>query len=245
MFHVFLWGIAPSSDKIYIYNESRYCLLTAKKYGLRPEVIGLGRDKPDVPKSVQSQRRFIVLEEALKTVSDDHIVLIMDSFDTLFCGTAEEIVSRFKTFNTKILFSAERSFTYQWAEYQRNYETERSPYRYLGAGTYIGYAHAIRQFIKECIKMTHQERFSDGFEMGIMGAYLHENYFVKELYRLDTNCEVFWVTTLDPGVEFRNHALFNRFTNTHPLILHYVDGHRHKKGDYIQCFRHIMEKLPS
>ena len=241
--HIFLWGVAPHYKKIYIYNESKYCLLTAKKYGLTPEIIGLGYDRRDAPKSVQSQSRFYVLEEKLKTISDDDIVLIMDSFDTLFCGGSNEIISRFKLFNTKILFSAERCFTYQWAEYQKNYETERSPYRYLGAGTYIGYAHAIRHFNKECIKMTHQEKYKCGFEMGIMGAYLHEKYFQKESYRLDTNCDLFWVTTMDPRVEFENNALRNRFTNTHPIILHYVDGHRHKKSDYIKCFNHIMEKL--
>ncbi len=239
-FHVFLWGIAPYSNKIYIYHESRYCLRTAARYGLSPEIIGFGYDRPDRPKSVQSQSRFYALEERLKTVSDDDVVLVMDGFDTLFCGTAHEIVSTFQSFNTKVLFSAEKSFTYQWADYQANYETHPSPYRYLGAGTYIGYAHAIRHLTEECIRMAGTRRFCDGFEMGIMGAYLHENYFRQETYRLDNGCDLFWVTTLDPPVEVQGNRLLNPFTNTNPLILHYVDGHRHKKAEYIRCFHQIM-----
>lgn len=243
-FHIFLWGIAPYYKKIYIYHESKYCLQTADKYSLTPKIIGLGYDGRDGPKSVQSQNRFYVLEEKLKTISNDDIVVVMDSFDTLFCGTQLEIISRFKLFNTQILFSSERCFTYQWPEYKKNYETEIRPYKYLSAGTYIGYAYALRSFLKECIKMTHKHKFKYGFEMGIMGAYLHENYYQKEKYRFDTNCDLFWVTSKDPLVEFKNDTLYNTSTNTHPLILHFVDGNRHKKSDYIKCFNHIMEKIP-
>lgn len=242
-FHVLLWGIAPYSKKIQIYIQSQHCLRTSEKYSLTPEIIGIGYDDGDSPKTILSQKRFHLLEEKLKTISDDDIILVMDSFDTLFCGTESEIIAKFKSFNTEILFSAQQRFTYQLFEYKKNYDTVSSPYKYLAAGTYIGYAHALRIFIKKCIKMTQIDQFKNGFEATIMGAYLHEHYFKKEKYRFDINCDLFWVTIMDPQVEFKNNSLYNSSTDSHPLVLHFKDGNRHKKSDFINCFSHIMEKL--
>ena len=71
-------------------------------------------------KALIFQEKVIQLRDFFKKVSPDQIIIVMDSFDTLINGTSKEILRKFKKFKTRILFSAEKQFSWQY-EHERHY----------------------------------------------------------------------------------------------------------------------------
>lgn len=234
----YLWGI--SDDEEWIRDNCRWSLSTARKYGLNPQLAGIGYDVRHLERyEHKALARFYVLRDLLREVSDPQIVLIMDGFDTLFTGTAQQIVTTFRRQKTQILVSSEKSFTYQWHEYKDKYDGLSSPYRYPAAGTIIGYAGALRHLANTCISYIKQG-LGHGNDMGLLGKYIYENFETPSFVRLDTSCELFWVTTLDTKV-FRQSPFFNPYTKTRPVILHMIGGGRENKYIYREIGQLILD----
>ena len=218
-----VWGWAINPDRKKMEEGSKRFLDTSNKYKFNSELIGIGYtiERP------QGQDRFYVLRDRLNNVKDDQIVLVMDTFDTLMCGTPNEVLKRFKKENTQILFSAEKAYTFQYMENKHYFENENSDYKYLAAGTYIGYAGAIRKMNDECIYMLeNQNNLKKAAEMGIMGLWLGEKIKNTQLCKLDTKCNIFWVTSDDKD-HFHsnidsNEKINNKVTKTEPIVLHVV-----------------------
>ncbi len=235
---IYLWGISDNEE--WIRENCRWSLSTARKYGLKPQLAGIGYDVRHLERyEHKALARFYVLRDLLRNVSDSQIILIMDGFDTLFTGTARQIVTAFRRQRTQILVSAERSFTYQWHEYKDKYDALSSPYRYPAAGTIIGYAGALRHLANTCISYIKQG-FGHGNDMGLLGKYIYENFETPSFVRLDTSCELFWVTTLDTKV-FRQSPFFNPYTKTRPVILHMIGGGRENKHIYQEIGQLILD----
>jgi hypothetical protein len=236
---IYLWGISDNEE--WIRDNCHWSLGTARKCGLNPQLAGIGYDVRHLERYPhKALARFYVLRDLLDSVSDSRIVLIMDGFDTLFAGSAQQIAAAFRRQKTQILVSAERSFTYQWHEYRDKYDSLSSPYRYPAAGTIIGYAGALRHLTNTCISYIKQG-FGHGNDMGLLGKYIYENFETPSFVHLDTNCELFWVTTLDTEV-FRRSPLFNPYTKTRPIILHVIGGGRENQHIYRKIGQLILDK---
>ena len=106
---IYLWGI--SDDKDYIMENCKYCLETAKKYNLKPNILGLNYDWKNIvqPKTTSSWAlevsRIYLIRDLIKDKDDDTIFLIMDGFDTLFQGAESEILENYYSTNTDLLIS--------------------------------------------------------------------------------------------------------------------------------------------
>ena len=235
---VYLWGISDHEE--WIRDNCRWSLSTARKFGLNPQLAGIGYDLKHLERyEHKALARFYVLRDLLRNIPDPQTVLIMDGFDTLFAGTARQIVTTFQRRKTQILVSAEKSFTYQWHEYKGKYDALPSAYRYPAAGTIIGYAGALRHLATTCISYIKQG-FGHGNDMGLLGKYIHENFDTPSFVCLDTSCELFWVTTLDTEV-FRQTPFFNPYTETHPIILHMIGGGRENNHIYREIGQSILD----
>jgi len=233
---VYLWGI--SDDEDWIRANSRWSLDTARVFGLAPRLAGIGYDPRPLDRYEHKVlARLFVLRELLQPLPDSQIVLIMDAFDTLFLGTGQQIVATFRNQKTQILVSAERAYTYQWAEYRHKFDTIDSPYRYVNAGTIIGYAGALRYLAQTCIAYLGQG-FAHGNDQGLLGKFVFDTFDTPSFVRLDTSCELFWVTTRDAEA-LRESPFRNPVTDTRPLILHVIGGGR----EHAQLYREIGQSI--
>lgn len=238
--NIFLWGI--SNDEIYIRAGCKYALQTAEKFNLHPQILGINYYNSfldNLQWKIPLSRLYLLRDV---TIKDDinRVMLFMDGFDTLFNGNESQILEKFYKFNTKILFSSEKLFTYQWSEYKDKFDKIDSLYKYVAAGTIIGYSKDLYNMACECIKFlencTGQDR---GNDQGIIGKYVYEHIDDSKLILLDTNCEIFWVTSNDND-NLLKYGTYNVNTNTEPLILHVVGGGRESYELYKNTSKIIM-----
>jgi hypothetical protein len=234
---VHLWAIAD--DEAWLRENCRWSLETARKCGLRPQLAGVGYDTRHLAhcKHAVDLSRLYVLRQLLSRVSDTRLLLVMDGFDTLFRGTEEQIVSTFLRCDTQILISAEKAYTYQWMDLRHKYDATPSPYRYVACGTIMGFAGALRQMTEEIIYNV-ENGFDHGNHQGLTGKYVHDHFDDTAHVRLDTQCQLFWVTSDDTQV-FSESPFHNPYTQTSPLILHVIGGNRENAGLYRQVGERI------
>ena len=203
---IYLWGIYD--NKKYIMDNCKYSLTSARKYNLKPKILGLNYDSSHI-KHIKHRfvlSRLYLLRDLTLNISDNRILLIMDGFDTLFNGTKEQILERFYSQNTNLLISGEKAFTYQWDNYKDKYDKLDYLYKYLNAGTFIGYSNCIKGMALSCIKMIEEStEFDRGNDQG-MGKYLYNNFEKETENKLDYN-SLFWVTTNDNDIFTENHLL--------------------------------------
>jgi hypothetical protein len=238
--NIFLWGI--STDESYIRNGCKYALETAKKFNLDPQILGLNYDNSflDILQWKISLSRLYLMRDV--TLKDDinRVMIFMDGFDTLFNGNETQILEKFHKFNTKILFSSEKYFTYQWAEYKDKFNKIDSLYKYANAGTIIGYSKELYNMACECIQFLEKSTGIDrGNDRGIIGKYVYEHMDDSSLLALDTNCDIFWVTS-DDNTNLLKYSTYNVNTNTRPLILHVSGGGRESLELYKNTAKKIM-----
>ena len=249
--NLLVWGWGINKDRTTIEKLSKPFLESGKFCKLNCDLIGVGVDyakwetdviNGDGSKAGRGLQRFYVLRDALKNVNPNQIIVVMDTADTILVGSEEEILSRFKKHNTKILISAEKGYTYQYPKYREKFDKNntKTPYKYIAAGTFIGYADAIKQMVDDCINMCCKNEKSEVYnkvEMTVMSVWIHKHLIPNQpineqaLIKLDTNCDIFWVTTEDSNNYLKNldnykssRRFYNQITNTYPLILHLVGG---------------------
>ena len=167
----------------------------------------------------------------------------MDAYDTLFNSTSEVIFNKFKSKNTRILISAEKMYTYQYHQFMHKYDTIESEYRYVNAGTYMGYAGDVLKMVNELFEIP----FDSQIDQGLMGVWLYDNFENTEKVQLDTNCDVFWITSGDyfelKDIAEAGSELINPYTNTKPSIIHNTGNAAPVHYEtYIAVYKNIMKR---
>jgi hypothetical protein len=109
----------------------------------------------------------------------------------------------------------------------------------VNAGTIIGYSKQLYNMACECINILEKTGGSDrGNDQGNLGKYVYNHMDDPRLISLDTNCDIFWVTTNDNDILLK-FGTCNKNTNTRPLILHVSGGRR----DSIELYKKTCEKI--
>ncbi|KAJ2954356.1 hypothetical protein O0L34_g2618 [Tuta absoluta] len=128
-------------------------LRSAKTYGIDVEVLGLGEKWKGGDMNYQGGGQKInllkqKLNEMMKDQANkDTIILFTDSYDVMFLGDMNSILSKFRSFeNTKVLFSAEQ---FCWPEAQLAFQYPKSdvPNRFLNSGGFIGYLPELAEIV--------------------------------------------------------------------------------------------------
>jgi len=182
--------------------------------------------------------RLFVLRELLQPLPDSQIVLIMDAFDTLVLGTGQQIVATFRNQTTQILVSAEgRTRINGRIPAQVRYDRQSVPlcerrhdHRIRGALRYLAHT---------CIATRSGLRARN--DQGLLGKFVFDTFDTPSFVRLDTSCELFWVTTRDAEA-LRESPFRNPFTDTRPLILHVIGGGREHAQLYEKSGRRSWER---
>jgi hypothetical protein len=232
---ILVWAINESRSKME--KMSAQLIETAQLFNIDIELFGIGK------KHTEHKQRIWLLHEYLQDIHPETIILCMDGADTLFNDTSEKLLQKFLKFQTRILISAEKDFTYQHFHFKDKFDAIKSDYRYVNAGTFMGYAGDLLAMLTEIITL--DEKFPNTNDQKLLGIWAYQYLHQPEIIQLDTNSEVFWVTTHDwyqlEAVAQTRDKIINPNTNTQPIIIHCVGNNfpPHRKA-YNAAFKQIM-----
>ena len=229
---ILAWAINEDTHKME--RDCSALLSTAERHGVDVELFGLGVKFVEHKQRVDLLRQFLTSESERETT----VYVCMDGSDTLFNSDLSSLRERFLSFDTRILISAERAFTYQFEVFRERFESISSPYRYVNAGTFMGYGDSILKMLEEMLEINKRVPVND---QGLMGIWAHQNLFQPKLVKLDTESEVFWVTTEDWDMILdseQSTTVRNPSTGTAPSIIHGIGG-RAKGTRTEDAFRHL------
>ncbi len=209
-----VWGIEPTLTEVE--KKAQYLVDTAKWFNVDIDFIGVGKPFTTFTK------RLDFLREYLCNISPEEIVLVMDGYDTLINNSQKYVLESFLKKNTSILISAEKIYTYQWDTFKDVFNKIDSEYRYVNAGTYMGYVKDLKSMLDDLSEIYKQH--PTDIDQGLLGIWVYRNILNKEKVQLDTNCEVFWVTSADwetlSKVVDVDEEIINPFTKTTPFVIH-------------------------
>ena len=156
--------------------------------------------------------RFNLINNYIKKLKDDDIVLFVDAFDVIIVDKIEEIERRFKEFNKPIVISHENSITIELLLYYLLYGyTEHT----INAGTYIGYVYALKKLfniVKEKYKNYSEEEFNKLDDQKILATICKNNKnFTNKYIAFDKKLYIFNTIPFKNNFEIINHFLNNTY----------------------------------
>lgn len=161
-------------------------------------------------------QKIIYLRDELKKwpTLEDHIILFTDSYDVVFFEGVEEILQRFRSTNSQILFSTEKTC---WPDesLENDYPIVDTDYRFLNSGGFIGYANQVFKIIDTEIpidyddQLFYTEKFFDYMENDV------------DFIKLDYKREIFQTLNMAiDDVEFVDKKCINVQNGKNICVLH-------------------------
>lgn len=199
-------------------------LHSCEKQGLKITVLGMGLPYPS------NGMKFIWMQEAVRDLPADDIVLFVDGYDTLLLADEKTLLERFAAFEAPLVMGAETNCA-PYKNLFRKFPKSPTPFRYINTGTYMGYVSQIRKVFDEISPI--QPNLDD---QGVLSMYYvnHQDKMV-----LDTNCDLFLTLhRIDPEqiVIDREKCQVIAPTKTIPCVVH-------GNGDGKYLYQDIYDKL--
>ncbi|CAH0558083.1 unnamed protein product [Brassicogethes aeneus] len=204
-------------------------LESAEFYDIKPIVLGYGAEwrGGNIKKGPGGGFKINLLKKAIEPHKNDasKIILFTDGFDVVFVDKLQEVLERFRKFEAKILFGAEK---FAWPDplLAEQYPEVTEGKRFLNSGAYIGYAPEVYELL------TREEIQDDGDDqLFFTKAYLDEEFRQKHQFKLDHKSEIIQningaATELevkvieDKEANTEIYKIRNTLFYTDPLILH-------------------------
>lgn len=195
------------------------------KYLNYPSIINLGKNK----KWNNYIDKLIAVQNYIQNLPDSDILLFTDSYDVVFLENSDDtikniITSKFFSYNTEILFSAETS-CFPWNHVQDLYPHSKTKYRFLNSGGYIGFVYALKKLLQLSSfydSPCDQGYFTYCYINMIHSSHIFDNTKLVKIM-LDTECKLFQTAYAIPWEEFyiKSGKLYNTYTNSTPSLIHY------------------------
>ena len=211
---------------------------SAKKFEI--DLVNLGRGVVWEGGTMQGPgggQKLNLVKQHVKDLPSDDIVLFVDGYDVVFNDDIDTIVERFKGFNTKVLFAAEKTC---WPDKSiASFFSAETEYKYLNSGLYIGYAGAILALLDDGISNDQDDQYY------LQRKYIVDNFQHKKDLVLDTENYVFQclAAAVEDVVIRPNMQLFNKATKCCPCILH-GNGGADSKADYMKLVNQLFPAPP-
>ena len=198
--NVHLFTVATEKAKAYRLLDS------AAHVGSNVILVGEGRSSFDMSFTGGGIKLNLMREE-LKDYDDDDLMIFCDGYDTFLTMDVEAIQERFLSFNSDIVFSAEKIC---WPDEKLSdlYPKVETAYRYLNSGTYVGRIGAIKRLLQTPLAD------SDDDQRYMTKKFLSGNFDIK----LDTECYIFQTNT--DSCIYQNGQLYNPETYCYPSVYH-------------------------
>ena len=159
-------------------------------------------------------QKLHLVKTYVNQVPGEDIVLFVDGYDVFFNDELETIVDRFKGFNCRILFAAEKSC---WPDKSLAplFEAD-TDYKYLNSGVYIGYASDICSLIENCPPNSEDD------QLFLQKKFIVDKFDANNNYKLDTENYIFQcLANAHEDVYVKaNKQIANRSTNCCTCIVH-------------------------
>jgi len=194
---------------------------TCNNYGLRYKVLGLDYEWTggNMSKGPGGGMKLNLLKKELVDYDYDDIILFSDSYDVIFLSGSDEIMKKYKKFETDVVFAGEKTC---WPDksMERIFEDD-GPYRYINSGGFIGKVGVIKEIIDVEFDDTNDDQY-----------LIHSRYelFIKNI-KIDTSCEIFQTSSNnieELEILYQKNRLKNRMYNTYPCHYHGNGSHNVK-----------------
>ncbi|XP_034933747.1 procollagen-lysine,2-oxoglutarate 5-dioxygenase isoform X1 [Chelonus insularis] len=199
-------------------------LRSTRVYGFEDKVITLGLDKPwkgGNMNSVGGGYKINLLKKELKKYKNDQekLIIFTDSYDVIFSSDLDTIIKKFKIFDARILFAAEKS-CWPDKELKSKYPSVYNGDPYLNSGGFIGYASDLYEILN-----TQEIGNTDDDQLFYTHIYLNLELRNKHKIKLDHKSEIFQnlhESTGDIELRFKENEAYiqNIAHNTVPSIIH-------------------------
>ena len=156
--------------------------------------------------------------------ADDDIVCFIDAYDVLINSPPSEIIRLFREFNSDFVLSAELNC---FPEKFRNLysQSQWTNFHYVNSGGYIGYKHAVKDFLTWKSLPDIVEICKDGGDQAYLTTYYLENKGSKSIV-LDSDCKLFLSMF---GVDWSEISIYrgniyNEILKNQPCFIHFNGG---------------------
>jgi hypothetical protein len=177
------WASTPNLETSI--EKCKLLVESAKLYNVDLDMMGVGYNYRYL------KDKLFILEQHIQELDDETLITCIDGFDTLINSKLENLDNIFNEFNTKVVISSERIFSYQWHNYQDKFEKIESPYRYVNSGTITGRVKDIKNMLKEIY--TYREMDMTDIDQGLVGIWVYKNMDNPSVVKLDTEGKITWV----------------------------------------------------
>ena len=171
--------------------------------------------------------KFLLTNEYIQYLPDDHIVMFVDGYDVIINNNKENIINKYYelTKGEKALFSAETNC----APHNPNnsvsslYPETSSIYKYLNSGTYISTVKILKKLFYILMKKINKIYYKI-LDYNIDDQVCFTEIFLfnnQELIMLDYNAEIFnCLYDSINDIEFKDNKIYNKATQTYPMVFH-------------------------
>lgn len=204
------------------YKKFNKLIDSAIENNVNINVNGIGVKWLDFSTKLENFHNFI------ENVEDNKIVMCIDAFDVLIFDNAENMKNKFLEFNKPLVFSCEIHCGPD-PDVAKHYPITDEKFKYLNAGTYMGYAWKIKEMLNyirdsenyNC-KTYHTNKQHDKAD----DQRCLQKYYLNNMndIALDYKQKI-WSVTLGTGRQdyeiVKYSELFNKITNEQSSILHF------------------------
>lgn len=159
--------------------------------------------------------KLIQVQKYLEKLPDNDVVLFVDAYDVVVLKSPEVIYSTFLAMNAPFVISADR-ICWPYHHLASEYPPSPTSFRYINAGSYIGYVGYIKELFKELAPLIPEED-----DQGLMTKHFLRH---PEKYTLDYHGKLFLPTaglsSEDLEIDKQNKTVRSVETGTTPCILH-------------------------
>jgi hypothetical protein len=222
------------------YDKFKTLVKSATANNINIHINGIGVKWKDFSNKLENFHKF------LENVNDNKIVMCLDAYDVIIFDNAENILNKFKEFDKPLVFSAE---IYCWPDKDiYNYypeKTKNEKFKFVNAGTYMGYAWRIKEMLNEfrktnynCLTYDTNKYHKKVDDQRCLTRYYLDNVNNKNDIALDHKQKI-W--SLCAGTKREDYDfdlntfsnLYNKSTNEKSSILHTNSGNSWYQDLYV------------
>ena len=226
------------------------------------KILGLGKEwnggeaENGVLKGFGGGQKINLLRDELKSWSDvkNHVIMFTDSYDVVLLQNPQEILNKFRQFNSNIIFSSEKT-CWPSPELSEKYPESLTEYKYLNSGGFIGYVSDILELIKDEIddkdddQLYYTQKYLSSLEVNIPEKKLIDKIPENNYPIGDSNSRIGWMSEPVFDQEIKEY-LKNNFGPESKILdigagdgkWSYVLGDYFKNMDAIEIFEDYKER---
>jgi hypothetical protein len=146
---------------------------------------------------------------------EDHIILFTDSYDVVMSASPKEILEKFRSTDSQILFSTEKT-CWPDMDLESSYPETDSEYKFLNSGGFIGYANQVLDILKGEVSL------EDDDQLYYTKKFLEYHKTDKEFIKLDYTQSLFQTlnSAIDDVTQDETGRFINNISKNKPCVIH-------------------------